>query len=75
VTREEYENNLEFLEQYHRKPNSVIVTNDDLARWIAEDFPDYRIDSRVIKNIHTRRKLDQAFEIYDEVVLPMTVNC
>lgn len=74
VTREEYENNLEFLEKYHRKPNSVIVTNDDLARWIAEDFPDYRIDASVIKNINSRRKLDQALEIYDEVVLPMTAN-
>ena len=74
VTREEYENNLEFLEKYHRKPDSVIVTNDDLARWITEDFPDYRIDASVIKNINTLRKLDQAFELYDEVVLPMTAN-
>ena len=74
VTREEYENNLEFLEKYHHKLNSVIVTNDDLARWIAEDFSDYRIDASVIKNINTRRKLDQALEIYDEVVLPMTAN-
>jgi hypothetical protein len=74
VTREEYENNQEFLQQYHRKPNSVIVTSDELARWVSEDFPDYRIDASVIKNINTRRKLDQALEIYDEVVLPMTAN-
>ncbi len=74
VTREEYENNIELLEKYHRKPNSVIVTNDDLARWIAEDFPDYRIDASVIKNVDNQRKLDQAFELYDEVVLPMTAN-
>jgi len=71
VTRVEYENNLKFLAKYHSKPNSVIITNDDLARWIAEDFPDYRIDASVIKNINTLRKLDQALEIYDEVVLPM----
>jgi hypothetical protein len=74
VTREEYENNMEFLAKYHQKPNSVIVTNDDLARWVAEDFPDYRIDASVIKNINTRKKLDQALEIYDEVVLPMAAN-
>lgn len=74
VTREEYEDNLEFLAKYHHKPNSVIITNDDLARWIAEDFPDYRIDASVIKNVNTQRKLDQALEIYDEVVLPMTAN-
>lgn len=74
VTREEYEDNCEFLEEYHRKPNSVIITNDDLARWVAEDFPEYRIDASVIKNVNTSRKLDQALEIYDEVVLPMTAN-
>lgn len=74
VTREEYEENQEFLARYHHKLNSVIVTNDDLARWVAEDFPDYRIDASVIKNINNMNKLEKAFEIYDEVVLPMTSN-
>ena len=74
VSREEYEENQDFLLKYHRKPNSVIVTNDDLARWISEDFPDYRIDASVIKNINTTRKLQKALKIYDEVVLPMTAN-
>jgi hypothetical protein len=74
VTRKEYEENQDFLEKYHRSPNSVIVTNDDLACWISEDFPDYRIDASVIKNINTTRKLEKALEIYDEVVLPMTAN-
>lgn len=74
VTRKEYEENRDFLRKYHRKPNSVIITNDDLARWISEDFPDYRIDASVIKNINTIRKLDKALKIYDEVVLPMTAN-
>ena len=75
MTREEYENNLGFLEKYHHKPNSVIVTNDDLACWIAEDFPEYRIDASVIKNVNTPKKLDRALELYDEVVLPMTATC
>ncbi len=74
VTREEYDLNRPLLEKYHRKPNSVIVTNDDLARWIGADFPEYRIDASVIKNIDNSRKLDKALEIYDEVVLPMTSN-
>jgi len=74
VSRDEYEQNLGFLAKYHRKPNSVIVTNDDLAHWISEDFPDYRIDASVIKNINTLRKLEKALEIYHEVVLPMTAN-
>lgn len=74
VSREEYEQSFEFLAKYHRQPNSVIVTNDDLARWIREDFPDYRIDASVIKNVNNTRKLDEALELYDEVVLPMTAN-
>lgn len=74
VSREEYHESFEFLSRYHRKPNSVIVTNDDLARWIREDFPNYRIDASVIKNINNTHKLDEALKLYDEVVLPMTAN-
>jgi hypothetical protein len=74
ISREEYEENQGFLEKYHNKPNSVIVTNDDLARWVSEDFPNYRIDASVIKNINNLKKLDKALELYDEVVLPMTSN-
>lgn len=74
VSREEYEAGRSFLEKYHREKNSVIVTNDDLARWIRADFPDYRIDASVIKNVNSAKKLKQALELYDEVVLPMTSN-
>jgi hypothetical protein len=74
ATRAEYEENFSLLKKYCRKGNSIIVTNDDLARWIRQDFSDYRIDASVIKNINNQRKLDQAFEIYDEVVLPMKSN-
>ncbi len=74
VTRAEYKENFSLLEKYCRKGNSIIVTNDDLARWIRHDFTDYRVDASVIKNINNRRKLDQALEIYDEVVLPMKSN-
>lgn len=74
VTPAEYAASGDFLERYHHDGNSVIVTHDDLARWIRRDFPRYRIDASVIKNIDTPRKLDQALELYDEVVLPMTAN-
>ncbi|NIP19231.1 MAG: hypothetical protein GWM87_14545 [Xanthomonadales bacterium] len=74
VSREEYEMNRGFLNKYHREPNSVIVTSDDLARWVRKDFPDYRIDASVIKNINNINKLEEAFELYDEVVLPMASN-
>lgn len=74
ASRPEYEASLPLLQKYHHAPNSVIVTNDDLAQWIRADFPDYRIDASVIKNINNAKKLDQALELYDEVVLPMTAN-
>jgi hypothetical protein len=74
ASREEYAACRPLLEKYHHAPNSVIVTNDDLAQWIRADFPDYRIDASVIKNISTAKKLDKAFELFDEVVLPMSAN-
>ncbi len=67
----EYEQNLAFLKKYHRPGNAVIVTNDNLATWIRRDFPHYRIEASVIKNINSYAKIDEALEIYDTVVLPM----
>lgn len=74
VERREYENNRALLHKYHVRGNFVIVTNDDLAKWIRRDFPLYQIDASVIKNIKTHRKIDEALTIYDSVVLPMRIN-
>ena len=74
VERDEYERNLPLFQKYHRRGNFVIVTNDKLARWIRRDFPFYQIDASVIKNIKTHRKIEEALEIYDSVVLPMRLN-
>ncbi len=74
VERDEYEKNLTMLHKYHYPGNSIIVTNDNLARWNKEDFRDYHIDASVIKNIKTHRKIDKALELYDAVVLPMRLN-
>ncbi len=74
VDRDEYELNLPLLEKYHRPCNSIIVTNDNLAKWIRQDFPDYQIDASVIKNIKTHRKIDEALKLYDSAVLPMRLN-
>lgn len=72
--REEYEKNIRLLQKYHRSCNSIIVTNDDLAKWIQQDFPKYRIDASVIKNLKTHRKINEALKLYDSVVLPMRLN-
>ena len=74
VDRKEYRLNLWLLRKYHTPGNSIICTNDDLARWVREDFPDYRLDASVIKNIKTHRKIEEAMKLYDSVVLPMPMN-
>lgn len=60
VIHEEYETNFCFLEKYHRTVNSVILVNDDIANWIREYFPKYRIEASIIKNIDNARRLDKA---------------
>lgn len=74
VTREEYEQSIPYLETYDRPGNSIIITNDELAAWIREDFPGYRLEASVIKNIKSLRKIEQALELYDTVILPMHCN-
>ena len=74
VERAEYERNLPLLDKYHRLGNFVIVTNDNLARWIRRDFPAYQIDASVIKNIKTHRRINEALKLYDSIVLPMRIN-
>ena len=72
--RDEYEHNLPLLDKYHRQGNAVIITNDALGRWIRDDFPLYKIEASVIKNIDSHQEIDHAFQLYDTVVLPMKLN-
>ena len=71
---EEYAASIPMLEKHHRPGNSIIVTNDDLARWIRRDFPEYRLEASVIKNIDSLEKIDKASGIYDSIILPMSAN-
>ncbi|HYD89547.1 MAG TPA: hypothetical protein VEA80_18855 [Vitreimonas sp.] len=74
VDKEEYLQSRQLLEKYHRPGNAAIVTNDNLARWIRRDFPEYRIEASVIKNVKSYARIEAAFELYDTVVLPMELN-
>ncbi len=69
-TRAQYEQSKEFLEKYHRQGNSIILVRDDLAKWIREDFPLYKLEASIIKeNVATLDDINRELEIYDEVVL------
>ena len=74
VEKMEYELNAPLLDRYNTPGNSVIITNDDLAKWIRKDFPCYRLEASVIKNINSYDKINRALELYDTVILPMNVN-
>ncbi len=71
---DDYHHSREFLRTHHRKGNSVICTNDDLARRIRQDFPDYSLKASIIKQIDTIEKIEQNLELYDFVVPPMDRN-
>jgi len=74
VDEGEYRGYARLFEKYHRKGNSIIVTEDALAGWIRRDYPDYKLEASVIKNIDTYDKIKQALELYDTVILPMWLN-
>lgn len=74
VDEHAYRQSASLLTRHHQELNSIIITNDDLARRLRADFPLYRLDASVIKNIKTHRKIDEALELYDSVVLPMPLN-
>lgn len=74
VDEEEYAGYASMFEKYHLQGNAVIVTDDKLARWIRRDFPRYRIEASVLKEIDTHARIGKALEIYDTVVLPMRCN-
>ncbi len=74
VSEKEYKRNKPLLDKYHKKGNSLIVTNDTLARWIKIDYPKYKIEASILKEIDSTEKIYEALKLYDTVVLPMNVN-
>ncbi len=74
ITKETYAENLSFLEVYHREGNVIICTSDEFARMLRRDFPLYKIRASIIKNLNTLEKVNKAFDLYDDVVIPMEMN-
>jgi len=73
-TDNEYIENKKILEKYHKKGNSLIISNDKLAQRIKNDYPKYHIEASILKEIDTLEKIDTALNLYDTIVLPMNVN-
>lgn len=73
-TAAEYERSRPFLEKYHKEGNALIVLNDELVKIIRQDFPLYKFEGSMIKNIKTYKQIDDALKIFDTVVLPMEAN-
>ena len=69
-----YRQELQFFRDFHKKGNSVICTNDDLAMAIKNDFPLYSVEASVIKNISVQEDIDKYLAIYDSIVLPMRLS-
>ncbi len=74
INEDEYQEYGWLFEKYHREGNSIIVKEDTLARWIKRDYPKYKLEASMIKDIDTYDKITAALEIYDTVVLPMHMN-
>ena len=66
--------NLPFLEKHHRSGNVIICTSDELAKQIRRNFPNYILRASIIKNLNTLEKVKKAFDLYDDVVIPMDLN-
>jgi len=74
VSEGEYRGSCVLLERYHRDGNATIITSDNLAKWIRRDFPKYRLEASVIKNLNSHARVKAALELYDTIVLPMELN-
>jgi hypothetical protein len=74
ATRDEYEENEGFLNKYHKPGNAVIIVNNDLAKWIKQDFPLYEIEASAIKNINSLKKINKLPSDYDSYVIPAMAN-
>jgi len=73
-TEEKYKQTIHILERLHRKGNSIVITNDNLAIRIRKDFPLFALKASVIKSIKTLDEIHKALEIYDFVTLDSKLN-
>lgn len=68
ITKDTYKRSFDFLSKYHNADNAIVLYNDSIASLIRKDFPNYKLEASVIKNINTIDKIKKACELYDTIV-------
>jgi hypothetical protein len=71
-----YAESMSLLSEYHRPGNAVIVTRDELAERIRNDFPFYKVELSAVRDIKEEEDLNSAIQtgLYDTIVLPLVSN-
>ena len=73
VSKKHYEESFELLDKYHVKGNTVVITNDKLAKWIRRDYPNYSLEASTIRQTELS-DIDEVLDLYDTMVLPLRHN-
>ena len=73
-TLEKYEKSKELLDKYHYAPNMVLTTSNEFAELVRKDYPNYKVEASVINNFDTVEKLNEVWDLYDTIVLPIICN-
>ena len=71
---EKYEKTKELLDKYHNAPNMVLTTSNEFAELLRKDYPNYKVEASVINNFDTVEKLNEVWDLYDTIVLPIICN-
>ena len=74
ATYQEFKTEKPFLTKYHKKGNTIICTNDDLAEWVKNEYPDYHVEASAIKKLDKLDRVNKALKLYDSIVLPASEN-
>lgn len=69
-----YRESWPMFEKLQAPCNSLIITNDALARRVRADFPAYKLKASITKHVQTVERLKRMYELYDYVLFPMDKN-
>ena len=71
---EKYAKTRDLLDKYHYAPNMVLTTSNEFAELLRKDYPNYKVEASVINSFDTVEKLNEIWDLYDTIVLPIICN-